>query len=311
MAMAEVAEEELTCATWNAFRQLAGLVTKSELTFWLESVGGSSNPDPHSVSVMVSKALNRPPWEPGDRGPRIVETQIRRRVFHELVALGFIVPGDPVSHFTWGAERGAFTFTQRGLQYFKAGIALDTEPDALAAKLLDLHRRFPDTVSVSQLTLLREARHCWRQACYRAAMILTGLACEDAALALVDALDAYPAKAATGPTLADWKGIAPGGMFSQRWGAAVRVIRRLRDGLRAAGKAQDWWKLLDPQPEWLLPLGEAVRVARNESAHNSDRDYGLSDVTLLLAALPTQLEVIAELRSFLGTGAPGLSWPTV
>lgn len=207
---------------------------------------------------------------------------------------------------------GVFTFSERGLRYFNGDVALDGDPSPLLAKLLELQTKHPKVVGAAQLTLLSEAQHCWRERCYRAAMILTGLAAEDASLAIVDALAAYPAQATTGASVADWSTItATSGMFSVRWGAAVRVLRRLRDGLRGPGKGAAWWKILDPAPEWLLPLGEAVRLARNEAAHNPDRDYGANDVTLLLAALPTQLEAIAELHAFLTTPPTGLSWPTV
>ncbi len=57
-----------------------------------------------------------------------------------------------------------------------------------------------------------------------------------------------------------------------------------------------WWEMI---PGSLYTLGEAVRVARNAAAHDTTRKFSKAEVALLLSAMPTQLEMIANLTDFL------------
>lgn len=149
---------------------------------------------------------------------------------------------------------------------------------------------------------------CVRNTCHRAAIILIGLASEDACSSLLDVLARYPSQ---DPKNGDWRIVASEPVFSKRWGAAVRVVRKIKDGLRPAARGQDWWRPLDPIPEWLLPLGEAMRLARNEAAHVADRDFTPGEVLVLLAAIPTQLELVAALAAFLASPPAGVTLPAV
>ena len=48
---------------------------------------------------------------------------------------------------------------------------------------------------------------------------------------------------------------------------------------------------------------EAVRLARNNASHVADHEFRAADVGLLLAAIPTLIEQVHELKSFLATPA--------
>ena len=52
-------------------------------------------------------------------------------------------------------------------------------------------------------------------------------------------------------------------------------------------------------PGSLYTLGEAVRMARNTAAHDSNRLFPKAEVALLLSAMPTQLEMLSSITEFL------------
>jgi hypothetical protein len=59
-------------------------------------------------------------------------------------------------------------------------------------------------------------------------------------------------------------------------------------------------------PGSLYTLGEAVRIARNTAAHDSNRLFSRAEVALLLSAMPTQLEMISRITEFLKSPPPHL-----
>lgn len=246
-----------------------------------------------------------------------VHTQCLRRVFHEAIALGLIVPGAPDQEIGRNDHLGIFTFTTRGLDYYTTGnVALEHET-ALAEALRDLRVRRPDAVADGQLVLLAEAHHCWRQACYRAANVLIGLANEESLIELLDGLAGYSSRDPA--NAGEWdRATNPANNFRVRFEAGMAILRRLATALqrearrlRQAGTPPAWGNLWDRSVDALHALGEAVRGARNRAAHDAGIDFRRSDTGLLLASMPTLLEHVSELREFLRVPPPGLVLPMV
>ena len=57
-------------------------------------------------------------------------------------------------------------------------------------------------------------------------------------------------------------------------------------------------------PGSLHTVGEAVRISRNAAAHDTKRKFSKAEVALLLGAMPTQLEMIANLTELLENPPP-------
>jgi hypothetical protein len=57
-------------------------------------------------------------------------------------------------------------------------------------------------------------------------------------------------------------------------------------------------------PGSIYTLGEAVRMARNTAAHDSNRLFSKAEVALLLSAMPTQLEMVSSITEFLKSPPP-------
>lgn len=316
-------EAAIERAVWNAFQQLSTLVpTDDRQRFSIRAPSFHIDGHDHlSVHARVAKALGRTPTQRGFAVPDVVfnvkEVEVRKRVFCELRSLGFVSPGPPGRPI--GDDPGSFTFTTRGLSYFRgvqeaiAPLALH-EPSAFVSRVDELTKA--GVVDDARRAVLVEAYSCWKQGCHRAAMILTGLASEEIALSLVrGAVATYLPRASSSNI--PWTTIEDDSQtFAARWAPTLQFLRDLKRWVGdpkkgGPGRGTRAWRRVEAHPDWLLPLGEAIRLARNEAAHSADRIPSTGDLTLLLSALPTQLVYIVELRDYLIQNPDGLRWPAL
>ena len=71
------------------------------------------------------------------------------------------------------------------------------------------------------------------------------------------------------------------------------------EAMEPSDHGESWWPWWEMVPGSLYTIVEAVRLARNAAAHDTSRKFSKAEVALLLAAMPTQLEMVASLTSFL------------
>jgi len=306
-----VDEEHVVDAVHAVLRERAELTQKGSadkpwrLRHYLEGTGTDS------VETLVAQRLGL------TRLGGAMQMQCLRTVFYELSGLGLIVPGEPTQAIDWNSQSGIFTFTKRGLDYYLEGTVPLEHEGALVTALRELRDRCTGAVADGQLVLLGEAHHCWRQGCYRAAMVLIGVANEENGIELLDLLDTYPNKAPTAST--EWtRATNPGNAFSTRFEAGVSILRRVAQELkrevrtrRAAGNPPAWGDLWFRSVDSLHALGEAIRCACNHAAHDGSAEFRRSDVGLLLSGTPMLLEHIWELREFLRSPPIDLTLPMV
>lgn len=310
-------EESIERAVWDAFAAL-GAAAQADRRPRFSKDGPYYSIDGHeeqaSVHARVAKAFGRAATQRGfaiDNAPfYFMESEVRRRVFSELVGMGFVVPGRPGQAI--GFDPGSFTFSTRGLAYFgsRTQVALH-DPTTFASRAEDLRKA--GIIDDARKAVLLEAHRCWTQGSHRAAMILTGLACEEVALSVVRRLVLYQPRATGNQSKVQWSAIDDESKtFTARWNPAIQFMHGLKKWVRdTLGQAHAAWRRVEAHPDWLLPLGEAVRLARNEAAHTADRVPSSGDLTLLLSALPTQLEYLADLRDYLAKNPDNLTWPAL
>ena len=130
---------------------------------------------------------------------------------------------------------------------------------------------------------------------------MIGVANEDACLALANAVPANLKAPPNGnPLLRDWNTCCDVTLtLSHRWKSAVRILESVKSKLRKVVKGEPWWQWWEMVPGSLYTVGEAVRIARNAAAHSVDRTFSKAEVALLLASMPTQIEMIGNLTAFL------------
>jgi hypothetical protein len=152
-----------------------------------------------------------------------------------------------------------------------------------------------------QIELLLEAQRCIKSGCYRAGMVVIGVASEDACLGLLDAIPVNcQAPASSSALYGDWSNCGNTTLsFSARWKPGVRILDAIKGVLRIPGRGEPWWQWWEMIPGSLFTVGEAVRVARNAAAHDPDRQFTRAEVALLLSAMPTQFEMIMSIADFL------------
>jgi len=223
------------------------------------------------------------------------------RVYYSALNMGLLLPSRLDQELNWNQHMGPFHFTADGVKYFseEGFISLD-DPGQLATVLQELKQRVA-AIQDGQIELLLEAQRCIRSGCYRAAMVVMGVASEDACIALVDAIQLHcQAPAASSHLYSDWNNSLNTSLaFSARWKPAIRLLEAIKKQLRVPGKGESWWQWWELVSGSLFTVGEAVRVARNAAAHDTQRKFSRGEVALLLTAMPTQLEMIANLTDFL------------
>ena len=222
------------------------------------------------------------------------------KVFYSALNMGLLLPGKLDQALDWSLQSGPFHFTNDGVQYFKGGFVSIDDPGHLGEVLNELKQRIP-SIEDGQIELLLEAQRCLKSGCNRAGMVVMGVASEDSCLALLDAIPVNCQAPPSGsPLQGDWANCTNATLnFTRRWKPAIRILEEIKRTIRSAGQGEPWWQWWEMVPGSLFTIGEAVRVARNSAAHNISKKFTKAEVALLLAALPIQLEMIANLASFL------------
>lgn len=230
------------------------------------------------------------------------------KVYHSAMNMGLLLPYRLDQALDWSARSGPFHFTTEGGNYFSGGFISIDDPGYLGRALQELQQRLP-TIEDGQIELLLEAQRCIKASCYRAAMVVMGVANEDSCLALLDAISMNCNAPATGsPLYQDWNsGCNASLAFTRRWKPATRLLEGIKKAIRISGKGEPWWQWWEMIPGALYTVGEAVRVARNSAAHNTDRTFSRAEVALLLAAIPTHMEMVANITDFLQNTPPGIA----
>lgn len=235
-----------------------------------------------------------------------------RSHFLRAQSLRLVVPGNPDGRYVFGGIQGdgqtPFSFTDIGLSYYMQGLGDLGPAGSLAAKLRAVRAANSLVVTEEQIVVLDEAQHCWSMSCYRAAMILIGVASEDALSGLADDLNTSYSSVLPVPGLPKWKDLAPGQTIGKRMDAAFEALRAMNEKLRKTifahknthGSFPPWSSDLQ-SPDALQGIAEAIRQSRNEAAHDPLSTSAAGDVTLLLSSMPALLEKVAGIRSFLRT----------
>lgn len=220
------------------------------------------------------------------------------KVYYSALGMGLVLPSDLRPSVDFNLD--VFHFTLEGIKYFSGGFISVDDAGYFGQALAELQDRVP-TFTDGQRELLLEAQRCLKAGCYRAAIILVGVANEDACSGMVDAIAVNLKMPQNGSSLLlDWNNCCDGTLnFSRRWKSATRILETMKPKLRKIGTGEPWFQWWEMVPGSLSTLGEAVRIARNSAAHNGDRTFSKAEVALLLSAMPTQIEMIASITEFL------------
>lgn len=222
------------------------------------------------------------------------------KVYYSAINMGLIIPSKLNQDLNWSANSGPFHFTIEGIKYFsnESFISID-DPGYLGEALKELQQRIP-TIEDGQIELLLEAQRCINARCFRAGIVVMGVANEDICLALVDTISKNYKPPAKGSQYSkDWKNCCDTSLaFATRWRATINLLEAMKSKLRTQGRGQPWWQWWEMIPDSLHTIGEAVRIARNTAAHDAARTFKRAEVALLLSAMPTQLEMIARITEF-------------
>jgi hypothetical protein len=222
------------------------------------------------------------------------------KVYYSALNMGLLLPSRLDQALDWSMRSGPFHFTADGVNYFKEGFVSIDDPGHLGEVLQELKQRLP-SIEDGQIELLLEAQRCIKSGCYRASMVVMGVASEDSCIALLNAIPVNCQSPPSGsPFYGDWANCTNATLnFTRRWKPAIRILEEIKKTIRSAGQGESWWPWWEMIPGSLYTVGDAVRVARNAAAHDTSRKFSKAEVALLLAAMPTQLEMIANLSSFL------------
>ena len=233
-------------------------------------------------------------------------THLVRKVYYSAINMGLIIPGRADQSLDWGLS-GTFQFTLEGIKYFSEGFISIDDPGYLGIALKDLQHRLP-SIDDGKIELLLESQRCIKAGCYRAGMVVMGVANEDMCLSLLDSIPLNcnpPPKRSN--LYGDWNKCNNSTLsFSMRWKPGIRILGEIKNKIRNVAKGESWLQWWEMVPGSLYTLGEAVRMARNTAAHDSNRLFSRAEVALLLSAMPMQLEMISSITEFLKSPPPQL-----
>jgi hypothetical protein len=222
-----------------------------------------------------------------------------RKAYYSAINMGLIIPGRADQSLDWDLG-GIFQFTLEGIQYFSEGFISIDDPGHLGIALKELQNRHP-SLDDGKIELLLESQRCIKAGCYRAGMVVIGVANEDMCFALLDSIRlncSPPLKRSI--LYADWNSCNNSTLsFSMRWKPGIRILEEIKNKIRKVGKGENWFQWWEMIPGSLYTLGEAVRIARNSAAHDPNHIFSKAEVALLLSALPTQLEMLSNITEFL------------
>ena len=230
------------------------------------------------------------------------------KVYYSALSMGLVLPSNLTQALDHNAHIGTFHFTADGVNYFQGGFVSIDDPGHLGEFLHELKGRVP-SIADGQIELLLEAQRCVKSGCYRAGMVVMGVASEDSCTALMDTIPSNCQAPASGSPLHDDRTscINTTLNFTRRWKPAIRILEAIKKNIRSAGHGESWWSWWEMVPGSLHTVGEAVRIARNAAAHDTTRKFSKAEVALLLSIMPTQLEMIGNLTDFLQSPPFGLA----
>jgi hypothetical protein len=234
-------------------------------------------------------------------------------VFFDAIRLGLITPGTKAIGPTTLALTDSFQFTDRGHAHFASEVPLWD-----SSHMAEFIKGLKSAISRSQATLLLEAQRCWKAACYRAAVVMLGLANEEAVESLLSAVEKQVPQDPSTKVGNAWKELRnTKNKVAARWDAAREILMVVHDQLKAAhvaGKKTKpvWWVktweyALDPIATGI----DGLRTLRNAAAHDPTHMIERGEVEVLFAGLPGLLQRVAGLRRFLRTPPRGVAVPAV
>ncbi len=240
--------------------------------------------DEHSFLSKLAASLKASPRSPWLH-------QVVSEVFFDLQAKGLIVPEHQNAHVL------GCTFTYAGLEFFKSRAMVLVDPNLVACQLRDQ----PAEVQV----VAQEAWRCLTSGCNRAAMVMVGLAAEDSAAALIEALCGIKGH----EKQPYWKPVtSESGSFQVRWTAGLQMLDRIKERLKAQRQGRvEWWSRWECVPDVLRPIGEALRLGRNRAAHSIDDEFSFNHVAMYYASLPFYLKTLDAIREFLDEPPDGIA----
>ena len=306
----DVDTPEVRRVIWDVLRQLAAMpeATDTKHVFYLQldadSVVGLAFSRCSEQGLLPRNVQNARYW------PLV---HVVQHVFEAAKGMGLVLRGSLDQGYLWSLDNGPFRFTSEGIRYFTSGTYAPVDDPGHFCSALEALRQEHNRITEGQIALLLEAQKCIHSGCYRAAMVLVGVACEDTCTLLLDSLtDNLTPPAKSSATGADWTAMSNASLsFAARWKPGLRVLESMKQGLRQQGRGTDWWQWWETVPGSLSAVGEAIRVSRNVAAHDSERAFERSEVALLLAALPVVLETACELESFLRSPPAGIQLPSL
>ncbi|MBM4300450.1 MAG: hypothetical protein FJ121_02815 [Deltaproteobacteria bacterium] len=298
---------EITKIVWNTLAELARTdkALDSKEYFILEGFVGELGTPTSVYEISLNK------WKPPQSQVYVVRSDnsfkyIVRKIYYSAISMGLIIPGNISEEI--GYRPGAFQFTLEGIKYFSNGFISVDDPGYLGIALKELQKRLP-SIDNGKIELLLESQRCIKAGCYRAGMVVLGVANEDMCFALLDSipLSCNPPPPAS-PLNSDWNSCNNSMLsFSRRWKPGIRILEEIKNKIRKSAKGETWFQWWEMIPGSLYTLGEAVRIARNTAAHDSNRLFSKAEVALLLSAMPTQLEMLSNITEFLKSPLPHLN----
>jgi hypothetical protein len=291
---------EVAKIVWDTFAEFAKLSDSNEY-FTLEGFASPHTPPTSIYEIAFNK------WKPPQSEVYVQREDdsfkyVVHKVYYTAISMGLIIPGRIRQDFNWGYSSGVgpFQFTQEGINYFSNGFISVDNPGYLGIALKELQKRLP-SIDDGKIELLLESQRCIKAGCYRAGMVVMGVANEDMCVQLLDSITLNCNFPPPGSTInSDWNNCNNSTLsFSMRWKPGIRILEGIKNKIRKSAKGESWFQWWEMIPGSLYTLGEAVRLARNTAAHDSNRLFSRAEVALLLSAMPTQLEMISSITEFL------------
>ena len=175
---------EVTKIVWDTFAELA---RSSDLKEYF-NLEGFADPYGTPTSVYEIAFLK---WKPQESEVRIARevpsfTYVVRKVYYSAVSMGLIIPGRVTQTLEY-SKYGKFQFTSQGIKYFSNGFISIDDPGYLGIALKELQKKLP-VVDDGIIELLLESQRCIKAGCYRAGMVVIGVANEDMCIALLESI---------------------------------------------------------------------------------------------------------------------------
>jgi hypothetical protein len=250
---------------WDTFAELArskrALDSKEYVS--LEGFAGEFGTTTSVYEISYDK------WKPQQSQVRVARsdnafTHIVRKVYYSAINMGLIIPGKVSQDMGWNQQSGVFQFTDEGIKYFSRGYISVDDPGYFGIALKELQKKFP-SIDDGKIELLLESQRCIKAGCYRAGVVVLGVANEDICLELLELISLNcnpPAKSST--LFSDWISCTNSKLsFSMRWKPGIRILEEIRNKFRKPAKGESWFQWWEMIPGSLYTLGEAVRIARN------------------------------------------------